>query len=94
MKVGSYTTAAIPACDADTQGAIVFDTDRGQLYVCTNAGSPWEPLESDYDQDGIMDSIDTDDNNINDATAVIADGRISKTFYAGGESRTHLFAGK
>jgi len=89
VRVGRYTTAALPTCDADALGSFAFDTTEDRPYICTAAsGGTWKPLDSDYDKDGITDTIDTDDNNDSDATAAAADVVSGKTFYAGGEART------
>jgi len=49
-----------PTCDASIKGNMVFDTAANKAYVCAGAG--WKPLDSDYDQDGIMDWKDNNDN--------------------------------
>jgi len=93
IRVGQVTTANMPTCNSSNLGSFIFDTDNDRPYTCTAAGGGnWKPLDSDYDKDGITDTIDTDDTNANDATAVAADVLSGKTLYAGGASVTGSLA--
>ena len=83
---GNYSTFSRPICDAYTVGTIIFDTDKNKPYVCVQGGL-YKPLDSDYDEDGITDAVDANDNDFNDATAVEANVETGKTFYARGGSR-------
>jgi len=38
IRTGRYATDNLPTCDANTLGAIVFDTDEDSLYVCKSTG--------------------------------------------------------
>ncbi|MDO8616236.1 MAG: fibrinogen-like YCDxxxxGGGW domain-containing protein, partial [Dehalococcoidia bacterium] len=62
VRVGRYTTAAMPACNAAALGSFAFNTTQDKLYSCP-AGGAWKPLDYDLDNDGIMDWLDQDDNN-------------------------------
>ena len=89
-RLGNYATGARPNCSNAILGALVYDTTEKRPYVCAlNASnSPvWKPLDSDYDRDGVTDTVDANDNDFNDATAVEANVEIGKTFYARGGSR-------
>jgi hypothetical protein len=93
IRVGQVTTVNMPTCSSSNLGAFIFDTTEDRPYTCTAAsGGTWKPLDSDYDKDGITDSIDTDDTNASDATAVAADVLSGKTLYAGGASVTGSLA--
>ena len=82
--LGDYSSK--PTCNSSVLGMMVFDTVNDKPYVCNS--SAWQPLDSDFDSDGITDAIDTDDTNANDANALAADALAGKTFYAGGMART------
>ena len=59
VRVGRYTTANRPTCDANILGSFIFDTTVDKPYIC--AASGWKPLDSDFDEDGIVDWNDLDD---------------------------------
>ena len=62
VRVGRYTSANLPNCNANTLGAFSFDITEDKPYVCTAAsGGTWKPLDSDYDKDGIVDWNDQND---------------------------------
>ncbi|MFH0833812.1 MAG: hypothetical protein V2A63_00270 [Patescibacteria group bacterium] len=61
VRIGRYSTANRPGCDANKQGAFIFDTTVLKPYICN--GTTWKPLDSDYDEDGIVDWNDQDDTN-------------------------------
>jgi hypothetical protein len=60
VRVGRFTTATRPVCNDTIVGTFIFDTDKKKPFVCD--GSLWKPLDSDYDEDGIVDWNDQDDN--------------------------------
>jgi hypothetical protein len=61
VRVGRFTTSTRPACSDTIVGTFIFDTEKKKPFVCD--GSVWKPLDSDYDEDGIVDWNDKDDNN-------------------------------
>ena len=61
VRVGRFTTSTRPACNDNIVGTFIFDTEKKKPFVCD--GSVWKPLDSDYDEDGIVDWNDKDDNN-------------------------------
>jgi hypothetical protein len=58
IVLGNY--ASKPTCDASHLGMMVFDTINDKPYVCVS-GNTWNPLDSDYDSDGIVQWLDNDD---------------------------------
>jgi hypothetical protein len=60
VRVGRFTTATRPVCNDTIVGTFIFDTDKKKPFVCD--GSLWKPLDSDYDEDGIVDWNDENDN--------------------------------
>ena len=83
------STTSSSFCDSNNLGKLIYDTSRNRPYVCALNGSSyvWKPLDSDYDEDGVTDAVDANDNDINDATALEANVETGKTFYARGGSR-------
>ena len=63
IRLGRYSSSNIPECKDNITGAFIFNTDKGKPYVCD--GSKWKPLDSDFDNDGIVDWNDEDDYNKN-----------------------------
>ena len=61
IRMGRFTTNNRPNCTKIMVGSLIFDTDIGKPFVCD--GSKWKPLDSDFDNDGIVDWNDEDDNN-------------------------------
>ncbi len=47
-------------CTAGGEGLLIFDSGEGRPFVC-NGIYGWKPLDSDFDEDGIMDTDDVDD---------------------------------
>ncbi len=80
------STTSSSFCDSNNLGKLIYDTSRNRPYVCALNGSSyvWKPLDSDYDQDGVTDAVDYNDNDANDATATEVDVAQGKTFYSGG----------
>jgi len=60
VRVGRFKTSTRPVCTDAIVGTFIFDTDKKKPFVCD--GSIWKPLDSDYDEDGIVDWNDQDDN--------------------------------
>src|SRR3989338_358580 len=63
VKIGNFTTAARPTCDAAAKGGFIFDTTADKPYICAGAG--WKPLDSDNDEDKILTPLDPDDSVVN-----------------------------
>jgi hypothetical protein len=61
VRVGSFSSK--PSCNSNTIGALVFDTSANKPYVCASGG--WKPLDSDFDEDGLIDWLDPNDNSFN-----------------------------
>lgn len=61
VRVGRFSSK--PTCNTNTIGAFVFDTTIDKPYVCTAAG--WKPLDSDFDEDGLIEWLDPNDNSFN-----------------------------
>jgi len=62
VRVGNFATK--PSCGAGNVGAFVFDTTNNKPYVCAS-GSVWKPLDSDFDEDGLIEWLDPNDNSFN-----------------------------
>jgi len=78
VRVGRFTTASRPACDADAVGGFVFDTTIDKPFICS-AVSGWKPLDSDVDEDKLLVPLDPDDtvfHNIRDLDADLTVGNI------------------
>ena len=63
LILGNYGTK--PTCDATHLGMMVFDTTNDKPYVCASSDT-WNPLDSDYDSDGIVAWLDNDDTSADD----------------------------
>ena len=61
IQVGRFSSK--PTCNADSIGGLVFDTTANKPYVCASGG--WKPLDSDNDEDGLIDWLDSNDNSYN-----------------------------
>ncbi|MBU90123.1 hypothetical protein CMO94_01165 [Candidatus Woesearchaeota archaeon] len=66
VRVGRYTTSSRPSCIPSTVGMFIFDTDvdKNRPYVCA-VGNVWKPLDSDFDEDGLIEWLDPNDNSFN-----------------------------
>jgi len=61
MKMGEVSS--LPTCDSTVKGGLLFDTTADKPYVCAGVG--WKPLDSDNDEDGLVDWFDPNDNVFN-----------------------------
>ena len=61
VRVGRFTVSTRPVCTETISGTFIFDTEHKKPFVCD--GSLWKPLDSDFDEDGIVDWNDKDDTN-------------------------------
>ncbi|KPA12930.1 hypothetical protein MHK_006863 [Candidatus Magnetomorum sp. HK-1] len=74
VRVGRFTTSTRPACNDNIVGTFIFDTEKKKPFVCD--GNVWKPLDSDYDEDGIVDWNDKDDNDPKEKHVNLKSGNI------------------